>query len=111
MVYQRTYAYRPYYVYEMKGVVLWGERGRHTRYAGGISYFELRLDDAALDSRYDVVLCSLTLAFCFISIPEPLCQTGIGSFLKYSAEQVIDTLDQRVQQGTHIGIACAARCQ
>jgi hypothetical protein len=29
------------------------------------------------------------------------CQTGIGRSLEYSAGQVIDTLDQRVQQGTH----------
>jgi hypothetical protein len=39
------------------------------------------------------------------------CQSCIGSCLKYSAVRVIDTLDQRVQQGTHIGIARPVRCQ
>jgi hypothetical protein len=39
------------------------------------------------------------------------CQSCIGRCLKYRAVWVIDTLDQRVHQGTHIGIACPARCQ
>jgi hypothetical protein len=39
------------------------------------------------------------------------CQSCIGSCLKYSAVRVIDTLDQRVQRGTHIGIAHPASCQ
>jgi hypothetical protein len=39
------------------------------------------------------------------------CQSCIGSCLKYSAVWVIDTLDQRVQQGTHIGIARPVSCQ
>jgi hypothetical protein len=38
-------------------------------------------------------------------------QICIGSCLKYSSARVIDTLDLRVQQGTHIGNARPARCQ
>jgi hypothetical protein len=39
------------------------------------------------------------------------CQSCIGRCLMYSVVQVIDTLDLRVQQGTHIGIARHVRCQ